>query len=78
MLLSPSEDGSRRIAARGTADAAARMRAGTAKIQPVDRHSVLRGTANGPHKHELVERQFAVMPMAPGDVEFALDIRRRQ
>jgi hypothetical protein len=54
------------------------VRTCAAEVQPVERHPVLRRAANRANEHELVQRQFAVVPVAAGDMELALDIRRRQ
>src|SRR3984893_14549221 len=37
-----------------------------------------RGARHGADHEELIEREFRVMPVTPGDAELALDVRRRE
>ena len=66
LSLQRPENLARGVSARQAADAAARMGAGAAQEQPVNRRSILRVTENRPHREELVERQLAVMDVAIG------------
>ena len=54
------------------------MSAGAAQVEPVQRHGVLRSTADGPDEQELVEREFAVVPVPACDMELFLDVGRGQ
>src|SRR5690606_2687592 len=57
------EDRVRGVASARAADPAARMRAGSAEPQPVERHAVLRGTRDRADEQELVERQLGMVPV---------------
>ena len=50
------------------------MGSGTAQIQALKRHRVLRGAGHRSDKKELIERQFTVMPMTAGNMKLFLNI----
>src|ERR1700733_9510720 len=68
----------RRIATGDAHDAAARVTAGTAQVQPAQWRAILRGTRHRSHDEELVERQLSVMPVSAADAKLPLDVRRGQ
>ena len=72
------EDLLRGIAARGAHHAAAGVTARAAQEQARQRRAVLRGARHRPHHEELIEGEFAVMPMTAADAKFLLDVERRQ
>ena len=59
------EDTFRGVAARKTGQASAWMAASATQEESVYRCVVLRGAMQGPHHERLVNRQFAVVPVAP-------------
>ena len=73
-----AEDRLRRVAPGGTHDAATGMAAGAAQVQAVHGHRVLRRAGHRSQHQELIERELAVMPVAAGDAELPLDVRRQQ
>ena len=50
------------------------MGAGPAKPEPGDRHAIALELAGGAQEEHLVEGDFAMMPLAAGHAELALDI----
>src|SRR5690606_41438741 len=75
LLLEDRELG---VASARAADPAARVRAGSAEPQPVERHAVLRGTRDRADEQELVERQLGMVPVPARHAEFGLEIGGRQ
>ena len=59
-------------------DAAARVAAGAAQVQARDRRGIARRARDRAQHHELVQAEFAVVPVAAVHVEFLLQVRRGQ
>ena len=57
---------------------AARVRAGAAEVEALDRRAVLRVARDRPHEEELLEVQVAVEDVALGQAVGALEVERRQ
>src|ERR1700684_3311506 len=68
----------RGIAAGDAHDAAARVTAGAAQVQPPQWRAILGGTGHRSHDEELVERQRSAMPVSAADARLPLDVRRSQ
>src|ERR1035441_10584735 len=68
----------RGIASGNPHDPSPGMAAGAAQVQARQRCAVLRGTRHRPDHEELIEGEFAMMPMAAADAKFLLDIERRE
>ena len=60
------------------ADKIARMRAGATQVESVERHRVLRRTADRARKQELIQCQFAVVPVPARDAKLLFDVDRGQ
>src|SRR5690348_7987586 len=71
------EHGVRGIVAGGAGHSAAGMGAGTAQIQALQRHPVIRGADHWPRAEELVEAHLAVKDVAADQPEPALEVERR-
>src|SRR5258707_4290238 len=65
------------VGARGSRQAVARMRAGTAEIKPTNRRFVTRPIENRPHGEELIERKLGVENVAAGKAINSFQIQRR-
>src|ERR1700683_3605548 len=68
----------RGIAAGDAHDAAARVTAGAAQIQPVQWRAILGGTGHRSHDEELIKRQLGVMPVSAADAKLRLDVCRSE
>ncbi len=54
------------------------MRTGPAEPEPGDRHAIALELAGGAQEEHLIQRHLAMMPLAAGHAELALDILGRQ
>ena len=54
------------------------MTPGSAQIEPVHRHRVLGRARHRPQHHELIQRQFGMVPVASGNSELCFNVCRRQ
>src|SRR5688572_5146999 len=66
------------VATVGAADAAARMGAGAAQVEAVDRRPVVGVAAHRAQREELVEGHVAVQGVPAGDAEQALEVDRAE
>src|SRR5262245_53186527 len=73
-----ARDDFRGVRARAAGDAAARMRAGAAQIQPSDWRRVLRPAEHGPHRVELIERVLALEDVAAGEPVLPFEVQRSE
>src|SRR5262249_44917674 len=71
------QDLARGVRARGAGDAAARVGAGVAQVQPVERHPVARVTEQRPPREELIEARLAVEGVALGQPVIAFQVEGR-
>src|SRR5206468_9914914 len=67
----------RRIMAGSPGYTAAGMGAGTAQVQPLERHAVIRAPDHGAGAEQLVEAHLAVENVATDKAEAALEVERR-
>src|ERR1700733_10423805 len=70
------EDLTRRVVPGRTGDAAARMRAGTAHVQPAERTAVVAVTEHRARAEQLIEAQRAVEDVPADQPEGALQVER--
>src|SRR4051794_39687922 len=67
----------RGVVPRRARHAAARMRAGTAQGEALERHAVIRGPDHRPGAEQLIETHLAMEDVAADQAEAALEIERR-
>src|SRR5262245_53652909 len=72
------EDLARRVVARRAGDAAPRMCAGAAEVEPVHRRAVARPARDRAHEEELVQHQVAVEDVPLGEPGGALQVERSE
>src|SRR5512138_2526157 len=72
-----AQHGARRVMPGSASDAAARMRARTAKVEALQRHAVIGRADHRPRAEQLVESHLAVEDVAADQTEPTLEVERR-
>src|SRR5437868_10520983 len=68
----------RAVVAGRAGDAAARMGARAAQVEPLERSAIVRVAQHRSRRPELIERKLAVEDVAADQAEVALEVRRRE